>query len=201
MDPFFLIFILVMAVGLGVFFQTLMREIRTGSPGPVEAAALPGRRAFGLGFPGKEASPAMPGGLSLPPDSGQSAPDIKEALVQKLDQKCLKLEELLAEKNRTLARLEEDLKNEQKNRKEFETLKGILEGQINEMKVQNRTLREELARALQENLALQPPSAPLLPADVPSGDGDPGSQEPLRLRDVMEERGIQREPPISSEGV
>ncbi len=107
--------------------------------------------------------------------------DIKEALVKKLDQKCVKLEEILEEKNRILSRLEEDLKNEQSHRHEFEGVKEILQQQIEELKVQNKQLKEELSRSLEDNLALQTKmrdldktmkghkAAPFVEAEPPSG--------------------------------
>ena len=81
--------------------------------------------------------------------------DIKQALVDKLDQKCIKLEQILEEKNRILAQLQKDLESERAHRGEFESLRAILQQQIDDFKAQNRNLKEELERSLQENLRLQ----------------------------------------------
>lgn len=81
--------------------------------------------------------------------------DIKQALVDKLDQKCIKLERILEEKNKILEQMQKDLELERSHRSEFESLRTILQQQIDDLKAQNRTLKDEFDRILQENLRLQ----------------------------------------------
>ena len=90
--------------------------------------------------------------------SSSSRVELKEmtqTIADKLDQKCIKLEKILEEKNRILDRLQKDLESERSHRGEFESLKGILQQQIDDLKLQNRNLKDELDRVLQDSLRLQ----------------------------------------------
>lgn len=95
--------------------------------------------------------------LSNPTDTSprEELQDIKQALVDKLDHKCVKLEQILEEKNKILAQLQKDLEDERAHRGEFDSLQSVLQNQITELKTQNRSLRTELERSLEENLHLQ----------------------------------------------
>lgn len=117
--------------------------------------------------------------------------DIKQALVDKLDQKCIKLEQILEEKNRILAQLQKDLEDERAHRGEFESLKTILQQQIDDLKAQNRSLKDELERILQENLHLQ--TGLVMPSDIthksqrPAGGRaqEPRGEKPERAADYV----------------
>jgi hypothetical protein len=151
------IFLLIIVAGLAVFFFVFIKEFKEGSP-RVQAQAEPHLQDFDStkNPVGKKAVESQP---PKPPSGGsaerEELKDIKDALVQKLDQKCVKLEQILEEKNRILARFEEDLKHEQTQRQEFDGVRAILQQQIEELKLQNKQLKEEMARILEENLALQ----------------------------------------------
>jgi hypothetical protein len=166
---------------------SLARDVTAKAP--VSLSALPSELSKGglFSFLGKKSTAPTPA-VKPSSSSKDQAPkeelrDIKQALVDKLDQKCVKLEQILDEKNRILAQLQKDLENERAHRGEFESLKGILQQQINDFKAQNRSLKEELERALQENLRLQT-------GMVMSSDKAPASQLPFvsPSGDVAKER-------------
>lgn len=68
-----------------------------------------------------------------------------------ISERCKKLEQILEEKNLLLVRAEQELANERTHRGEFDSLKEILQRQIEDLKAQNKRIREDLARALQES--------------------------------------------------
>lgn len=118
-----IIFILLILLGLLAFFLVLMREMK-GSL--------------------SRATPPLPGPL---PKFSSQRKNPEALLLDKLDEKCLKLEQLLSEKNQSLLRLEEELRQERSCRSEFESLRNILDMQIHDLKAQNRKLKDDLAMA------------------------------------------------------
>ena len=146
-------FLLFVILGLGIFFFILMKELKKAPQDEAsslskDGMALPSRAGASLFASG------LIGGLGVP-SLRNAHQDTKEAFVDKLDQKCLKLEQILDEKNRILAELEAELQNERSHRGEFESLKDILQNQIEDLKDQNRKLKDDLARILQDNLEAQ----------------------------------------------
>ena len=143
------VFLLVIVLGLGAFFFILMKEMKgvpqTSAPSLSKNDTSPHLGAGALNF-----NAAVMGG-PIVPSLKNGHQDVQDAFVDKLDQKCLKLEQMLDEKNRTLAKLQEDIQHERSHRKEFENFKDILQCQIEELKMQNKKLREDLARAVQGN--------------------------------------------------
>jgi septal ring factor EnvC (AmiA/AmiB activator) len=118
-----IIFILLILLGLLAFFLVLMREMK-GSL--------------------SRATPPLPGPL---PKFSSQRKNPETLLLDKLDEKCLKLEQLLSEKNQALLKLEEELRQERSCSSEFESLRNILEMQIHDLKTQNRKLKDDLAMA------------------------------------------------------
>ncbi|MBF0618694.1 MAG: hypothetical protein HQL19_00845 [Candidatus Omnitrophica bacterium] len=78
-----------------------------------------------------------------------------ESLTGAAQEKYLLLERMLEEKNRALERFERELFAEERHRREFESLRDILQKQIEELKEQNRRLKEEISKVFEENLQLQ----------------------------------------------
>jgi hypothetical protein len=150
-----LAFLLIIVVGFVVFILVFKKELGREPP-PVKAE--PHLQDF---LPSK--SPAqvksVQPSLAKPAASGSAGRNelsvSQEVPAQKLDQKSVKLEQILEEKNRILATLEEDLKHEQNLRQEIDSVKAVLLQQIEEFKLQNKQLKEEMSKILAENLALQ----------------------------------------------
>ena len=89
--------------------------------------------------------------------SSDPAAEIVEhkAVIEALQIKVQKLEQMLEEKNRLITGLQLDLKSVQGRDQQIEELKDILQGQIDEFKQQNKSLKAEIARLSGENLDLQ----------------------------------------------
>lgn len=179
------VYIALVLVGVVALVLTFIRETREGTTAPLPLAPQPVlARQNNASAPEKELK------------------DIKEALVEKLDQKCVKLEQILDEKNRILDRLQKDLESERSHRNEFEGLKAVLQQQIEELKAQNKQLREEIERILQENIRLQSglasfssPAAPSVPA-VPGPDfvkAEPDDVIPGRPSSTEKEKPVLRD--------
>ncbi|MBF0122785.1 MAG: hypothetical protein HQL21_05185 [Candidatus Omnitrophica bacterium] len=145
-----IIFLFFIVLGLAAFFFFLMKELK-------------GQSRVGEPSLAKNERPTLFGAAGL--SSGEETiknttvsvfkngtESVKEDMVDKLTQKCLKLEQLLDEKNHTLARLEGEVQSEQSHRREFESLKDILLRQIEDVKAQNRKLKDDLAKVLQARL-------------------------------------------------
>lgn len=145
----FVAFLLIIFAGLAFFFIIFREEFRSGALKANSAPHLPG-----FGNP-SEKFKAIASALSTAADAGEGPSNASGHSSQKAEQKSAKLEEMLEEKNRILARLEEDLKNEQGHRYEFDGIKEILQQEIEDLKSQNKKLKEELAQVFEENLALK----------------------------------------------
>ncbi|MBF0594703.1 MAG: hypothetical protein HQL22_07025 [Candidatus Omnitrophica bacterium] len=115
-----------------------------------------------------------------------------------LGERCQKLEQLLEEKSRTLLQMEKDLENERSHRSEFESLKEVFQRQIEDLKAQNRKLKENASKAFPENsgavsdlTALNKPAA-ISPAPAEKFDqffnGNKAENSSLSLHDVFESR-------------
>jgi predicted RNase H-like nuclease (RuvC/YqgF family) len=143
--------------------------------------------------------PAPEKSVELPPQRPEEngvavqdeLPGLKDALVQKLEQKCSKLEQILEEKNRIVAKLEESFRHEQNNRQETDGVKQIFQQEIEQLKGQNKQIKNEMAKILEENLALQSKvttlekvlggqkNAPFVEQGGPATELRPGSSLPL----------------------
>ncbi|MBF0485277.1 MAG: hypothetical protein HQL16_02055 [Candidatus Omnitrophica bacterium] len=109
----------------------------------------------------------------------------------KFEEKYIKLEQMMEEKNRILERLKHDLDVERACRAEFENFKTILQQQIHDLKQHNRALKEDLQGLRQKNLELTKKYIPsgsfwdegqaVIPAS-PASD----VESTLFLRDVLE---------------
>lgn len=150
------VFLLIIVVGLVAFALVFKKEL--GGEGPPAAKEGLHLQDFPLSknpAPDKTVQPPVPKPAESKPTGREENPGIKEELLQKLDQKCFKLEQLLDEKNRVLAKLEEELKHEQNHRPGIDGVKEVLQQEIEELKLQNKQLKEEMSRILEENVALQ----------------------------------------------
>ncbi len=117
------LFLGVIVVGLAVFGVLLTKELKSG--------VLGGEKNSG----------------SLPPSGSLAASDSGGIL----GERCQKLEQLLDEKNRILSQVERELSDERAHRSEFESLKDILQRQIEDLKAQNKKIKEDSSKALQGN--------------------------------------------------
>lgn len=143
------VFLVMMVLGLGAFFFVFLKEMRSGHEAGGAVAAVPTEPSLSLSRT-LPVDPEISAGSGIILKKGRQAPE--EIIVDKLDQKCLKLEQLLEEKNHALARIENDLKSERAHRAEFEEFKEILQRQIEDLKAQNRRLRDDLERTLRDGV-------------------------------------------------
>jgi hypothetical protein len=145
------LFPLIIVAGLVAFFFVFKKELKGEVSQVQEPPHLPDF-ALPKGASSQKTVEAPLAKKAVAPSPEQhQLKDIKD----KLDQKCTKLEQILEEKNQILTRMEVDLKNEQVQRQEFDGVRAILQQQIEDLKLQNKQLKEEIARVLGENLALQ----------------------------------------------
>ncbi len=78
-----------------------------------------------------------------------------KAIRQASELKITKLEQMIDEKNRIITDFEKGLRSGHDHEVQVEDLKQILQAQIEELKQQNRHLKTESSRLLEENLDLQ----------------------------------------------
>ena len=122
--------------------------------------------------------------------SSEASRNAKPDEMNKPDQKYIKLEQLLEEKNQSLALLQKDLLIERGHQGEYESLKAIFQQQIDELKTQNRGLKDELERTRQENFRLQagmkmPPAGVSAPKNPVSADLEKSSLKPAAQPDFI----------------
>ncbi len=158
------IFLAIIVLGSGLFGFVFMKEFKSGALGDKEAPVPPRlepSRSLSAesGFHLRESDVQAVPGMETP------VGDIPAGL---LGERCNKLEQMLEEKNRLLKQAEQELLNERAHRGEFESFKEILQRQIEDLKAQNRRIKEDLSKALQNNIEQQAvPAAVEPPAVVP----------------------------------
>jgi hypothetical protein len=149
------VFLLIIVAGLLAFIFVFKKELGREPPPAKEEPHLQDFSPSKSPVPEKSVPPPTAKPVATGSAGRDELPGRQEALAQKFDQKYVKLEQILEEKNRILARLEEDLKHEQDHRQEIDGVKEVLQQQIEESKLQNKQLKEEMSRILEENLALK----------------------------------------------
>jgi prefoldin subunit 5 len=137
---------------------------------------------------------------------------------EELNKKCDTLEKLLEEKNRAIDLLQKEQDSLYAAKSEFETLKSILQRQIDDLKASNKVLKEDLDRVRQENSSLRSPevSSPLqgqadshsVLSDAPitgrryvQSDSDFVRAEPEPLSDVNVKEALLKEEDFSVDDV
>ncbi|MBF0388441.1 MAG: hypothetical protein HQL20_11450 [Candidatus Omnitrophica bacterium] len=95
-----------------------------------------------------------------------------------LGERFNKLEQMLEEKNRLLSVAAQDLLNERAQRGEFDKLKEILQQQIEDLKAQNKRVKEDLTKALNDNSELRSRMASIAFMDDPARTGKNSPQQP-----------------------
>ncbi|MFH0754923.1 MAG: hypothetical protein V2A70_10195 [Candidatus Omnitrophota bacterium] len=78
-----------------------------------------------------------------------------QVMIGAANEKIRTMEKLLDEKNALIGQWQRSSSSGEIHHDQVESLKGILQGQIDTLKRQNRDLKQELAQALEENIALQ----------------------------------------------
>ena len=141
----FILFITFLVIGLAGFAVVFMKEFKSEKPQQVSLRNIQPL----VGSLGEKAEPAP----SVVEDPSHLV-ELK-AVREVFDQKILKLEQMLDEKNRLIDGFQKSAYSEQEQQTQMENLKQILQAQIDELKQQNKGLKEELARVLDENMDLQ----------------------------------------------
>ncbi len=134
----FILFIAFILTGLVWFAVVFMKEFGGGKMRPVASTAPAGTE----------------------PEEGQGADGqdrMTELKVQReaFEQRILKLEQMLEEKNQLIGEFQKNAYSEQEQQQQMEGLKQIFQKQIDELKEQNKELKREITRILQENMDLQ----------------------------------------------
>ena len=140
------IFLGIMAVGLAYFGFVFYKELKSGAFNGNSASA---DTVLGGNLLSKRLA-EMP--VILPTDASKPVQAQGGGI---LGERTAKLEQQLEEKTRYAAQLEQDLSAERTHRGEFDSLKEILQRQIEDLKVQNKALKEDHAKLLQENSNVQ----------------------------------------------
>lgn len=150
---FIVIFLVLIALGLAAFGFLFFKEWKSGAfaddPSSVTLRPLTTESEPRL----RDVKPSDPS-PAVAQMASHSVPDTETNQV--LVDKCSKLEQLLEEKNHLLRQLELELASEKSHRGEFESMRDILQSQLEDLKVQNKKLKEELAQALKSTLESRP---------------------------------------------
>ena len=141
----FILFITFLVIGLAGFAVVFMKEFKSEKPQQVSLRNIQPL----VGSLGEKAEPAP----SVVEDPSHLV-ELK-AVREVFDQKILKLEQMLDEKNRLIDGFQKSAYSEQEQQTQMENLKQILQAQIDELKQQNKELKTELARVVDENMDLQ----------------------------------------------
>lgn len=138
-----ILFIVIMLAGLGAFAYVFMQASKTAADEPkvslrdIQQAA----EVVSVKLPQPDISTAELATLKIKNEEAEL--------------RIAKLEEMLAEKNRTIAALEQGVSSKEDQQGQMDNLKNIFQSQIEELKGQNKQLKDEMSRVLEENLDLQ----------------------------------------------
>lgn len=157
------LFLGIIVLGLGAFAFVFLKEFKSGElqdDEPQKAAPL--RASDVQAVPGQEADP-------LPTE------EVSGGI---LGERYKKLEQMLDEKSHLVVQLQQDLDNERSHRGEFDSLKDILQRQIEDLKAQNKRVKEDLARALQDNIEQQSRHSSIATAIASAGEAASVAPEP-----------------------
>ena len=178
------IFLGIMMVGLALFAVVFMKEFKGGVIEEDCSLPLPDL---------KRPNDLMAKKVSLRESDVPVVPGMEKAASSDaavsggiLGERYHKLEQMLEEKSRLLAQAEQELSNERSHRAEFESLKDILQRQIEDLKAQNRRSKEDLARALQDNADLVFKPSLVRPAE-PSPEMPPVAPVPAPATEKFEQ--------------
>ncbi len=159
------IFLLLLLAGLGAFVLVFMKALKGNVPVQVSLQDIEPSR------PVPEPSADIPAGLS----NG----DLLKEQYQQILQKVSKQEELLEEKNRIIVALQESAHASHEQEGQIDNIRQILQSQIEELKAQNKKLKDELARVTDENMDLQTRVYAAQPAKVLAAPQPPAARESL----------------------
>jgi hypothetical protein len=134
-----IVFIFILLIGLAGFAFVFTRALKSGNvPEPVGLRPLD----------------RLPPGVTPEPSGGEvvipAAPSLREDAL-----KVAKLEQMLVEKNNVIEGLQKSLRSGDDHDAQIESLKQIFQAQIEELKQQNKQLKDEVSRLSGENLDLQ----------------------------------------------
>jgi len=155
-----ILFLVVIAVGLGLFAFIFLKELKSGA----FDGNTPPEPSFFKTAPVVEKKSPVKSKAELPqkPPEDDTAKPAELLSGGILNERAAKLDQLLEEKNRHTAQLEKELAAERAHRGDFDSLKDILQRQIEDLKAQNKTLKDDLAKALQGNVQTEYKAPPAL---------------------------------------
>ncbi len=126
----FILFIFILAAGIGAFLFVFMKEFKDA----------------GVAVPVTAEGPR--GAVS---QEQMELKMVNEASVLKL----MTLEKLIEEKNHAITQLQKNAFSQEDHQDQVEKLKQIFQGQIDLLKQENKSLKDELSRSHEENMSLQ----------------------------------------------
>ena len=125
-----ILFLILVVLGLGSFAFVLMKELK-GAPS------------------GEGVQP-----VAVVSDTSDEYIELK-AMCEAATQKSIQLEKMLEEKNAVINQLKKTSLSGDEHQAQVDSLKDIMQHQIEALKEQNKVTKEELSHVLEENVALQ----------------------------------------------
>ena len=180
-----ILFFFILLIGLGAFVFVFMKGLK-------------GVASAKVSF--KEPLPSEPlPVLSVDIPATVSEINLLKDLHQQTLQKVVKQEEMLEEKNKIITALQEGAHTSHDQQGQIESITQIFQSQIEELKGQNKKLKDELSRLIDENMDLQTRVYAAQPAKVLAEPQPPtvqeivpkpaSSQSGLSLHDVFGDEG------------
>ena len=135
------VFLVVMLLGLGAFVLVFIPVLKrtTSSDVSLQDRPLP------------VSSSLSPVNMPQPPSEIEILREAHEQVLMKVS----KQEVMLEEKNKAITALQEEVDAGREQQGNVDNIKQILQAQIDELKGQNKRLKDELTRVLDENMDLQ----------------------------------------------
>jgi seryl-tRNA synthetase len=125
----FILFLFIVIAGIGGFFFVFLKEFKSGP-------SLP--------------STVQPHTADIP-DKNMDLRSMHEASVKKIE----KLEKLIEEKNALIEQLQANHPSKDEHQAQIDTIKQIFQDQIDILKKEHRSTKDELSRIVEENVSLQ----------------------------------------------